>query len=930
MSEWNELETAEMEGDVAKEADTSMEQEGAEHEASEGQMRDASEEAEQPGAEPADWSREEPGEASEGWDSGEEPGKASEGWNSEEQPAGDSAERNHGSGAQEMQGPEATEGAEQNGQSPEEGEEAVSRPDSLAFIESLLDERVVRAIREMGFEKLTPIQEMAIPYLLDGDDIIGQAQTGTGKTAAFGIPALQKIDPDLKKLQTVILCPTRELAMQAAEEIRKIAKYLHGIKVLPVYGGQDIMRQINGLKGVQIIVGTPGRVMDHMRRGTVKLDDVNMVVLDEADEMLDMGFREDMELILGQIPNAHQTALFSATMPKPILDIANKFQKDARLVKVAAKELTIPLVSQRYYRVKKQDKDAACVRLLEYYQPKLCLIFCNTKIKVDELAEVVKKAGFQVEGLHGDMSQHQRDVAMGRFRNGTTNILIATDVAARGIDVDNVEIVINYDLPQDTEYYVHRIGRTGRAGKTGRSFTFASNKELFRIRQIERFCHTTIEERKLPGAAKVLKAKADIYLNRAWEVHESEDMELMKDFLQRKLDEEECDALELAAAMLKYQIGDLGKEIEEDDNVGGGRGDRRSRSDRDSRRRRDRDGDGEGRRRRDRDEDREGRRRRDRGGDGEGRRRRDHDGDHDGRRGRDEDRSSRRRRDEEQIERRVSQELEGSFWEKEERQDSQKGRDSERFWEREERNGEERGRRGEERGRNREERRSSARDWEREERNGEERGRNREERRSSARDWEREERNGGERDRRGEERGRNREERRSSARDWEREERNGGERGRRGEERGRNREERRSSARDWEREESSRNREERRSSARDWEREERNGGERGRRGEERGRNREERRSSARDWEREERGRNREERRSSARDWEREDKRSSRKKDEHRDSGDSRKKRDREEGRKKEERGGRLSKVRDVRLDGGERGLAFSFPKKKRK
>ncbi len=484
-------------------------------------------------------------------------------------------------------------------------EETVGRPDSLAFIESLLDERIVRAIREMGFEKLSPIQEMAIPYLLDGDDIIGQAQTGTGKTAAFGIPALQKIDPDLKKLQTVVLCPTRELAMQAAEELRKIAKYLHGIKVLPVYGGQDITRQINGLKGTQIIVGTPGRVMDHMRRGTVKLDDVNMVVLDEADEMLDMGFREDMELILGQVPNAHQTALFSATMPKPILDIANKFQKDARLVKVAAKELTIPLVSQRYYRVKKQDKDAACIRLLEYYQPKLCLIFCNTKIKVDELAEVVKKAGFQVEGLHGDMSQHQRDVAMGRFRNGTTNILIATDVAARGIDVDNVEIVINYDLPQDTEYYVHRIGRTGRAGRTGRSFTFASNKELFRIRQIERFCHTTIEEKKLPGAAKVLKAKADIYINRAWEVHESEDMELMKSFLQRKLDEEECDALELAAAMLKYQIGDMGPEIEVDDNESGGRSGRRGRGDRDGRRRRDRDGEGDSRRRRDRDEDRE-------------------------------------------------------------------------------------------------------------------------------------------------------------------------------------------------------------------------------------------------------------------------------------------------------------------------------------
>ena len=437
--------------------------------------------------------------------------------------------------------------------------------DGIASIEPLLDNRIVRAIREMGFEKLSPIQEQAIPYLLQGEDIIGQAQTGTGKTAAFGIPAIQHINPDVKKLQTIILCPTRELAIQAAEELRKIAKYMHGIKVLPVYGGQDISRQIAGLRGVQIIVGTPGRVMDHMRRHTIKLDLVNMVVLDEADEMLNMGFREDMELILGQIPGEHQTALFSATMPKPILEITDRFQKDAKLVKVAAKELTIPLVSQKFYRVKNQDKDAACVRLLEYYQPKLTLIFCNTKKKVDELADLLKQQGFQAEGLHGDLSQAQRDVAMNRFRNGGASILIATDVAARGIDVDDVEAVINYDIPQDIEYYVHRIGRTGRAGRKGRSFTFANSREIYKIREIERVCHTTITEKKLLGAAKVLKAKADKYLNNAWELHEHEDIELMKSFLQRKMEEEGCDALELAAAMLKYQVGDKGEEIAADE-----------------------------------------------------------------------------------------------------------------------------------------------------------------------------------------------------------------------------------------------------------------------------------------------------------------------------------------------------------------------------
>ena len=437
----------------------------------------------------------------------------------------------------------------------------------LRFEDMQLSKEIYQAVLDMGFEEATPIQSQAIPLVKAGKDIIGQSQTGTGKTAAFGIPCLERIDPDDRRLQALILCPTRELAIQAAAELRKIAKYMHGIKVLPVYGGQDISRQIAGLRGVQIIVGTPGRVMDHMRRRTIKLDLVNMVVLDEADEMLNMGFREDMELILGQIPGEHQTALFSATMPKPILEITDRFQKDAKIVKVAAKELTIPLVSQKFYRVKNQDKDAACVRLLEYYQPKLTLIFCNTKKKVDELADLLKQQGFQAEGLHGDLSQAQRDVAMNRFRNGGASILIATDVAARGIDVDDVEAVINYDIPQDIEYYVHRIGRTGRAGRKGRSFTFANSREIGKIREIERVCHTTITEKKLPGAAKVLKAKADKYLNKAWELHEHEDVELMKSFLQRKMEEEGCDALELAAAMLKLQVGDKGEEIAVDDYV---------------------------------------------------------------------------------------------------------------------------------------------------------------------------------------------------------------------------------------------------------------------------------------------------------------------------------------------------------------------------
>ena len=743
-----------------------------------------------------------------------------------------------------------------------EGEAADSA--SLASIEPLLDERIVRAVREMGFEKLTPIQVQAIPYLLDGEDIIGQAQTGTGKTAAFAIPALQKIDPDLRKLQTIILCPTRELAMQAAEEIRNIAKFMHGIKVLPVYGGQDISKQIRGLKDVQIVVGTPGRVMDHMRRRTMKLDYVNMVVLDEADEMLDMGFREDMELILGEVPNAHQTALFSATMPQPILEIANRFQKDARLVRVAAKELTIPLVSQRYYRVKSHDKDAACIRLLEYYQPKLCLIFCNTKIKVDEVSELLKKAEFRAEGLHGDMSQHQRDVAMNHFRNGSTNILIATDVAARGIDVDNVEVVINYDLPQDNEYYVHRIGRTGRAGKTGRSFTFVSGRELFRLRQIERFCHTTIEERELPNASKVMKAKAEKYLNRSWELHGRDDIDLMKSYVERKMEEEGCDALDLAAAMLKYHIGDLGPEIEVDDyEARGGRGDRgRGRGRRRGGRgeeRRGREEGREGRRRRDRDEERGERRGRDRDEERENRRRRgrDEEGEERRSRERDEERESRRRRD---------------------RDENREERDSRRSFD----HGEER-----------DNYQGFVHDGERDSQKGFQGAQEREDGRSF--EW------GEDRDsRRRRDRGEDRDSRRS-----------------RGEERG-DRENRGRFSWPEERDSRRRGRDEDRDSRRKRDRED-DRDSRSRRGREE--SRDDRGRRGRDNDRDaRRGRERNEERIHGK-FERESSRDSRRRgrDEERDS---RRKRDREESRP--------SRLRDVRMDGSDRGLAFSFPKKKRK
>ncbi|MBD5543191.1 MAG: DEAD/DEAH box helicase [Lachnospiraceae bacterium] len=431
----------------------------------------------------------------------------------------------------------------------------------IRYEDSEIDSRIIRAVEEMGFEHMTPIQEQAIPVLLEGRDVIGQAQTGTGKTAAFGIPVLQAIDPENKNLQAVILCPTRELAMQAAEEMRRFSKYMHGIKILPVYGGQEIYKQIKNLKcGIQIVVGTPGRVMDHMRRRTLKMQDVKMVVLDEADEMLNMGFREDMETILKEIPKDHQTALFSATMPQSILDITDTYQKDAVRVKVAAKELTVPLIKQYYYPIKKEYKEEAVSRLLECYNVKRSLIFCNTKRMVDELAKSLKNRGYSAEGLHGDLTQGQRDIVMGRFRSGNLEILIATDVAARGIDVDDVEAVFNYDVPQDIEYYVHRIGRTGRAGKEGKAFTLVCGREIYKIREIERICKIKMEEKKVPSAKAAIAKRANKIMNNAlagaWDEKEVQTMKRMENFIEKKLEECQISPELLAAALLKMNMGE--------------------------------------------------------------------------------------------------------------------------------------------------------------------------------------------------------------------------------------------------------------------------------------------------------------------------------------------------------------------------------------
>lgn len=389
--------------------------------------------------------------------------------------------------------------------------------------------------------------------------MIGQAQTGTGKTAAFGIPLLMKVDPHNKKTQAIVLCPTRELAIQVAEEVRNLAKYMHGVKVLPVYGGQDIVKQIRSLKGgAQIIIGTPGRVMDHLRRKTIKCEEVNTIVLDEADEMLNMGFREDIETVLEYIPEERQTVLFSATMPKPILDITKKYQKDAVTIKVVKKELTVPNIEQYYYDVKRKDKVEVLSRLLDVYDPKLSLVFCNTKRMVDELTNALQGRGYFAEGLHGDMKQMQRDRVMNHFRNGNTEILVATDVAARGIDVDDVEAVFNFDVPQDDEYYVHRIGRTGRAGRTGRSFTFVKGKEVYKLKDIQRYCKTKILAQKIPSMEDVVQVRLEKIMDRIDTIIEEEDLTKMVNMIESQVNESDYTAMDIAAAFLKMAL--LGEE----------------------------------------------------------------------------------------------------------------------------------------------------------------------------------------------------------------------------------------------------------------------------------------------------------------------------------------------------------------------------------
>lgn len=380
---------------------------------------------------------------------------------------------------------------------------------TTSFSDLYLDTDIISAISKMGYSVATPIQAESIPVMLEGRDMIGQAQTGTGKTAAFGLPILQQIDILNRNVQALILCPTRELCVQIADELSKMSANKKGIKILSIYGGDSMSRQIRGLKdGAQIVTGTPGRIMDHLRRGSLKITNLQVAVMDEADEMLNMGFREDMETILQDTPGEKQTVMFSATMSKPILEISRKFLKNPVIIKVADQNVTAATIEQNYFETRGAKKTSIIADLISLHEIKLSLIFCNTKARTDMVTEELRKAGLKAEALHGDLSQSQRNQVMGRFKRADINILVATDVAARGLDVNNVDAVFNFDLPHDNEYYVHRIGRTGRAGKSGKAFSFAeSRKDDRKIMELERFIKMRITKGIMPSGRDLLAAK---------------------------------------------------------------------------------------------------------------------------------------------------------------------------------------------------------------------------------------------------------------------------------------------------------------------------------------------------------------------------------------------------------------------------------------
>lgn len=426
-----------------------------------------------------------------------------------------------------------------------------------------LSENLLKAITEMGFNDPSSIQAEAIPQMMKGIDLIAQAPTGSGKTAAFAIPILEKLDlnPDNRNVQALVLCPTRELAIQVHREFEKLTKYMENVSVVSVYGGQQIDRQLTALrKSPQIVVATPGRLMDHLRRGSIKLDFMSMVVLDEADEMLDMGFRDDIHTILEDTPENRQTVLFSATMAKDIIAITKKFQKTPLLVNVMDNLQSIPDIEQLYYEVSEKGKVELLTRLLDLHNVKLGLVFCNTKSNVDRVVEILKTRGYFSDSLHGDMNQSQREKVMRGFRNGGIEILVATDVAGRGIDVKNIEAVFNYDLPRDDEDYVHRIGRTARAGESGTAFTFVTRNQVQSIRRIERANGVLINKKEVPTVEELESARVNTHETKIKNLINCDDLTDYINKIQAMVSDE-MPLVKIAAALLKSSMNKESKKI---------------------------------------------------------------------------------------------------------------------------------------------------------------------------------------------------------------------------------------------------------------------------------------------------------------------------------------------------------------------------------
>jgi len=450
----------------------------------------------------------------------------------------------------------------------------------LSFNDLGLSESTLKSIEEMGYKTPSPIQEQAIPVVLDGLDVVGQAQTGTGKTAAFMLPILEKIDPRNRNVQALVLCPTRELAVQVHDEAKKFAKNNRDINILSIYGGQSYDPQIRALKrGVQIVVGTPGRVMDHMKRKTLKLDHLKFMVLDEADEMLNMGFKDDIESILVETPEDRQTVLFSATMPAEILKIARTHQKNPEVIKVAAKELSNRHIDQYYVEVRSRDRVQAMIRCIDAMGITSSIVFTNTKREVDELVSKLQSEGYVAEGLHGDLKQVQRDRVMHGFRRKKVNILVATDIAARGIDVNNIEAVFNYDIPLNEENYVHRIGRTGRAGESGVSITFVFGRDMFKLRRIEAYTKSKMKQMPLPDVEDIKNQRISKFINELTTNLANNDFSTEHELLGNLVDEGHS-LVDIAASLLNMQVGGIDKkyapieEVKSYDRGGGGRNDR--------------------------------------------------------------------------------------------------------------------------------------------------------------------------------------------------------------------------------------------------------------------------------------------------------------------------------------------------------------------